>query len=219
MRSIVVLTACVWAACAKGPVVERFYRNGPIQTTFSYDPTLETTELWYRAMHIATSAETTKQPDGQLINRTTLKAMDYLGKAPSDMTITFGSQFFKDGRPFFSADIVRSLGSCAVRSVLIDGKYRSTYTASPGSAPPTIRTVEVSTGHLLSETLEPTLASDGSFTVIEVNYRDGTEVFRERARRHAGTGLVIAEDQMRGVRDADYHHYELVLSNWSLGQS
>ena len=217
--TVVVIIASLWPACAKGPTVERFYPHGPIQTTFSYEPMLDTTELWYRAMHIATSAETKREPDGQLINRTILSAMDYRERAPIDMTITFTSQFFKDGRPFFSADIVRSLKSCAVRSVVIDGKYRSTYAASPGLAPPTIRTVEVSTGHLVSETLEPTLAGDGSFTVTEVNYRDGTEVFRERARRHAGTGLLIGEDQIRGVRTADYHHYELVLGNWSMGQS
>lgn len=197
----------------------KFYPNQQTNTDYRYEDKLGSSTTWYRMMKIATSAETKFAASNKLIHRSTLVAMDYKDKPQNEMTLTFKSEYLKDNGVVFTFDVVRDFSSCTVNSVTLEGKYRSVYTYPNGRRDlPLITTTDLSSGKTVSETKNIEIVGDGSFRVEEFNYQDGKEIFRSVVRRHAGTGMFVEEVVKHGKLDTDYHHYELLLGNWSIGR-
>lgn len=202
-----------------GTQSRKFYPNQRTITNFNYEGKLGSSTAWFRTMKIATSAQTRFAESNKLIHRSHLVAMDYKDKPQNEMTLTFKSDYMNNDGVAFTCEVVRDLSSCTVNSVTFEGKYRSVYTYPNGRGElPLITTTELSSGRIVSETKNIEIVGDGSFRVEEINYQDGKEVFRSVVRRHAGTGLFMDEAVKHGALDIDYHHYELLLNNWSMGR-
>lgn len=222
--AIVLVAALLLSSCgarqSRGTQQSRkFYPNQRTITHFSYEGKLGSSTTWYRMMKIATGAETRFAESNKLIHRSNLVAMDYKDKPQNEMTLTFKSEYLNDDGVAFTCDVVRDLSSCVVNSVTLEGKYRSVYTYPNGRRElPLITTTDLSSGKIVSETKNIEIVGDGSFRVEEINYQDGKEIFRSLVRRHAGTGLFVDEVVKYGTLDTDYHHYELLLNNWSMGR-
>lgn len=212
---LLLLSGCQNAKNQTG--MREFYHHQKTATDFSYEDKLGASKQWYRMMKIATSAETRFYDTNELIYRSTLVSMDT--KDSNKPTLSFKSEYLKDGKVVFTADVERDLSSCTVNAVVFNGKYRSEHIYPNGRRElPLMKTTDVATGKTVSETKNIEIIGDGSFRVEEINYRDGKEVFHSLVRRHAGSGLIVEENVKDGALDVDYHHYELLLHNWSQGR-
>ena len=199
--------------------LRQFYPHQATTTNFSYQDKLGLTTSWYRMMKIATGAEIKFSTNNKLIYRSSLVAMDTKDKLQDEMTLTFKSEYLKDNAVMFTFEVVRDFSSGTVNTVTIEGKYRSVYTYPNGRRElPLITTTDLSSGKIVSETKNAEFAGDGSFRVEEINYKNVQEIFRSVVRRYAGTGMFVDEIVKNGTLDTDYHHYELLLGNWSLGR-
>lgn len=213
LTSIVVLSLVLGGCAPSTPAVpsqREFYTYRATSTAFGYRGITDYSTVWLRSMGMASSGETRFRDSNDVIFRATLLEVDAKARL-----LLFKAVYLKNGTALIQADVARDM-SCRVVSAILNGAVRSEYSYVSHRDPiPLIRTIDVATGKVLSTTSGVELMGDGTFRVQEADYRDGRETFRSVSRRHAGTGLILDESVQNGVLERDYHHYELMLDNWS----